>query len=212
MRGFTAELLTWHTAGKTYAIATVIGVSGSAPRPVGAAMAVDAEGAVIGGLSGGGVEAAVYELCCAALRTGQPMRETFGHSDSDAFGSTDGRLEVFVQRVDVANRAAIEAVLRANESVALIRDLNTGAAMALGSWWSVGSAFGERVVAEARVMLDAAVTGIRTVGRDDTDTTVFVESWVRARSPGSSCRTRPSSPGSELALSAGRPTMLGRPA
>lgn len=161
MHDLTAELLAWHTAAKTYALATVIGGSDTVSRPLGAAMAVDADGIVIGGCA----ETAVGELCREVLRTGQSVRETCGE------------LEVFVQRVDVANRAAIEAVLRANEAVALIRDLNTGAALALGSWWSVGSSFDHRVVAAARAMLDTAATGLRTIDCGDTETTVFVESY-----------------------------------
>lgn len=169
MRDFTAELLTWHTAGKTYALASVIGVAGSATPPLGAAMAVDAEGTVVGGLAGGRVHTAVYELCRAVLRTGHSVRETFGHSDC--------ALEVWVQRVDVANRAALEAALRSSETVALIRDLETGAALALGSWWSVGSSFDERVLARARAMLESGATGVRTMNCDNTETTVFVESY-----------------------------------
>jgi len=83
MRDLATELLQWHAAGKDYALATIIGVTGSAPRPAGAALAVDAEGAVVGSISGGCVEGAVYELCREVLRTGQPIRESFGYSNDD---------------------------------------------------------------------------------------------------------------------------------
>ncbi|MEU7141747.1 XdhC family protein [Nocardia sp. NPDC046473] len=181
MRDLAAELLQWHTAGKSYAVATVIGVSGSAPRPPGAALAVDAEGVVIGSISGGCVEGAVYELCREALRTGQPVRETFGYSDDDAFAvglTCGGKIEVFIQPITPAEYDTIEALLRSAEPVALVRDLNTGAAMALGPWWTLGATFDPVVVAEARAMLEVAATGIRVIGCGDREITIFVESHV----------------------------------
>ncbi|MFC9439804.1 XdhC family protein [Nocardia sp. NPDC057030] len=181
MRDLAAELLHWHTAGKSYAVATVIGVSGSAPRPPGAALAVDADGVVIGSISGGCVEGAVYELCRAALRTGQPVRETFGYSDDDAFAvglTCGGKIEVFVQPITPAAHGTIEALLRSAEPVALVRDLNTGAAMALGPWWTLGATFDPVVVAEARAMLELAATGVRVIGCGEREVTIFVESYV----------------------------------
>ncbi|MFI6047863.1 XdhC family protein [Nocardia sp. NPDC051321] len=181
MRDLAAELLQWHTAGKSYAVATVIGVSGSAPRPPGAALAVDTEGVVIGSISGGCVEGAVYELCREALRTGQPVRETFGYSDDDAFvvGLTcGGKIEVFIQPITPAEHDTIEALLRSAEPVALVRDLSTGAAMTLGPWWTLGATFDPVVVAEARAMLEVAATGVRVIGCGDRTVTIFVESYV----------------------------------
>ncbi|PJI84722.1 XdhC family protein [Luteimicrobium subarcticum] len=55
--------------GEPVVVATVVGVHGSAPRPVGAAMLVDASGAVVGSVSGGCVEAAVHQAACEMLAT-----------------------------------------------------------------------------------------------------------------------------------------------
>ncbi|MCU1647740.1 MAG: XshC-Cox1-family protein [Nocardia sp.] len=181
MRDIAAQLLEWHVAQQDYAIATIIGIGGSAPRPVGAALAVNSGGTVVGSISGGCVEGAVYELCRESLHTGEPIRETFGYSDSDAFAvglTCGGTIEVFVQQVTPVNCAAFEAILRSEEPVALVRDLKSGAAMALGSWWTVGESFDNTVVAEARAMLDVGATGVRTLGCDTGETTVFVESAV----------------------------------
>ncbi|RJO73627.1 XdhC/CoxI family protein [Nocardia panacis] len=171
----------WHAAGREYALASVIGVRGSAPRPVGAAMAVDSAGAVIGSLSGGCVEGAVYELCREVLRSGAPLRERFGYSGEDGFAvglTCGGSLEVFVQPVRAAARVVFDAALRAQEAVTLVRDLATGAAMALGESWCVGAEFGAEVIAEARVALELGATGVRVVGCDPQLRTVFVESRV----------------------------------
>lgn len=59
------ELQWWVEEGREFAVATVVAVGGSAPRQPGASLAVDADGAAIGSVSGGCVEGAVYELSTA---------------------------------------------------------------------------------------------------------------------------------------------------
>jgi xanthine dehydrogenase accessory factor len=142
MRELTAELLAWQAAGKSYAVASIIGITGSAPRPLGAAMAVDNEGTVIGSVSGGCVEGAVYELCTEAMRTGQTQRETFGYSDSDAFAvglTCGGVLEVFVHPVDSRDHEVLERALRAQGAVALVRDMDSGTMLVVGPDWVCAS-------------------------------------------------------------------------
>ena len=98
------ELRAWSRAGRTFAVATVISTSGSAPRPIGASMAVDADGAVIGNVSGGCVDGAVYELCREAIETGESSTHRFGYSDESAFAvglTCGGVIEVFVQPAPV---------------------------------------------------------------------------------------------------------------
>ncbi|MGV9675919.1 XdhC family protein [Nocardia sp. NPDC003482] len=134
MRDLAAHLLRWHADGATYALATVVGLTGSAPRPLGTAMAVDASGAVRGSLSGGCVEAAVHDLCQRVLTTGLPLRTRFGYTDSDAFtvGLTcGGELDVFIRRITPADYAPLEAALREPGPIALVTDLETGAAVAV---------------------------------------------------------------------------------
>ncbi|MEU9446701.1 XdhC family protein, partial [Streptomyces sp. NPDC048304] len=85
MLDLAEELERWIEEGREFAVATVVTVGGSAPRGPGAALAVDGAGTVIGSVSGGCVEGAVYELCLEALRTGESVLERFGYSDEDAF-------------------------------------------------------------------------------------------------------------------------------
>lgn len=87
MKEIIDRLTAWDHAGVPYAVATVIAVSGSAPRLPGAAMAVCADGEAVGSVSGGCVEGAVYELCLQVLETGESKRESFGYSDIDALRS-----------------------------------------------------------------------------------------------------------------------------
>ena len=82
MKEFFPEIDAWRAAGDRVAIATVVKVEGSAPRPVGATMAVSSGGDLAGSVSGGCVETAVFERprrssarasrsCCA---TASPTR------------------------------------------------------------------------------------------------------------------------------------------
>lgn len=185
VRELTERLRQWHAAGTRYAVASVVGVTGSAPRPPGAALAVDETGTVVGSVSGGCVEGAVYELCREALRTGEPRRETFGYSDSDAFAAgltCGGALEIFVHPVGSREQDVIETALSWDGPVALVRDMDSGAALALGPDRTHGARFDARVIAEARAMLDLGVTGVRVIGCGSSgspaETTVFVESYV----------------------------------
>jgi len=102
MLDIAPRLADLHAAGRPYAVATVIRVSGSAPRDPGAALAVDATGEAMGSVSGGCVEGAVYELCREAISSGRPVVERFGYSDEDAFAvglTCGGSLDVLVQPV-----------------------------------------------------------------------------------------------------------------
>jgi xanthine dehydrogenase accessory factor len=127
MRDIAEELHAWHAAGKPYAVASVVAVDGSAPRELGAALAVDAEGTAVGSVSGGCVEGAVYELCVESLQHGRPVLETFGYSDDDAFAvglTCGGKLEIFIQPVFPDREPAIETALAnmtAGEPIALAR-------------------------------------------------------------------------------------------
>ncbi|WP_411152030.1 XdhC family protein [Streptomyces sp. A30] len=96
----------WCREARPFALATVVGVTGSAPLPVGTSVAVDEDGNAVGSISGGCVEGAVYELCRQLLDDrGVPQRAWFGYSDDDAFAvglTCGGELDVLVQRVDPA--------------------------------------------------------------------------------------------------------------
>ncbi|MGW2231761.1 XdhC family protein, partial [Streptomyces formicae] len=110
MLDIAEELTRWIDEGRDFAVATVVSVGGSAPRGIGAALAVDGGGTVIGSVSGGCVEGAVYELCVQALLDGEAVVERFGYSDEDAFAvglTCGGEIEVLVDpvRADAPDRA-----------------------------------------------------------------------------------------------------------
>lgn len=109
MRDLLPQIDSWLSQGKQVAVATVVKVWGSAPRRPGSRMAVSSAGEVAGSVSGGCVEGAVFEVAREVLDTGTPRLAKFGVSDEDAFAvglSCGGEIEVFVEPVDVASRAA----------------------------------------------------------------------------------------------------------
>lgn len=108
MLDIAEELHRWVEQGRDFAVATVVAVSGSAPRRPGAALAVDSDGTAIGSVSGGCVEGAVYELCRQALEDGESVLERFGYSDEDAFAvglTCGGIIDILVTPVRAADPA-----------------------------------------------------------------------------------------------------------
>ena len=100
MRDLLPELTRWWQSGTRFALATVVGVRGSAPRQPGASMAVSADGEAIGSVSGGCVEGAVLEEAGRVL-AGEPARlVTFGITDEmvwDVGLACGGIIDVFVE-------------------------------------------------------------------------------------------------------------------
>lgn len=102
MRDVMDELAAWWRAGQTSAVGTVVGTWRSSPRQPGASMAVGPDGTVVGSVSGGCVEGAVYELAEQSRDTGMPILQRYGVSDDDAFAvglTCGGIMDIFVERV-----------------------------------------------------------------------------------------------------------------
>ncbi|MEM6851424.1 MAG: XdhC family protein [Pseudomonadota bacterium] len=72
------DLLAWRRAGERGALVTLIGVDGSAPRPLGAQMAVRENGDFVGHLTGGCAEAAIVAEALAAMEEGANRRLRYG--------------------------------------------------------------------------------------------------------------------------------------
>ncbi|MFG3269984.1 XdhC family protein [Streptomyces luteogriseus] len=126
MLDLAEPLREWIEEGRDFAVATVVAVGGSAPRPPGAALAVSADGTAIGSVSGGCVEGAVYDLCLQALQDGETLVERFGYSDEDAFAvglTCGGTIDVMITPFPggrSAESAALAAAAR-SEPVAMAR-------------------------------------------------------------------------------------------
>ncbi|MEU1232117.1 XdhC/CoxI family protein [Streptomyces sp. NPDC005828] len=198
MLDIAEELHRWVEQGRTFAVATVVAVGGSAPRQPGAALAVDSDGTAIGSVSGGCVEGAVYDLCVQALEDGKTVVERFGYSDEDAFAvglTCGGIIDILVTPVRGGVFPAALAAAVSGEAAALARIVD-GPADLLGQALLVrpdGSYEGKlgghpeldrTAAAEARAMLDAGRTGTVEIGEDGSrcgqPLTLIVESSVPA--------------------------------
>jgi xanthine/CO dehydrogenase XdhC/CoxF family maturation factor len=96
------DIEAWRASGKGVAVATVVKVEGSAPRPVGAALAVSDAGDLAGSVSGGCVETAVFEEAQEVLRSGTPRLLRYGITDEMAWDvglACGGTIEVFVEPI-----------------------------------------------------------------------------------------------------------------
>lgn len=92
----------WARAGRGVALATVIETWGSAPRPVGSHLVIDAEGRFQGSVSGGCVEGAVVEEAVEVIAQGKARTLEFGVADDTAWKvglSCGGRIRVYVEPV-----------------------------------------------------------------------------------------------------------------
>jgi len=93
----------WRARGEKIAIATVVATRRSAPRPVGAKLAVSESGELAGSVSGGCVESDVYENAREVLATGQPKLLSYGIADEEAWSvglPCGGEIDVFVERLE----------------------------------------------------------------------------------------------------------------
>ena len=193
MRDIAEDLRRLLAAGVPFAVATVVGAKGSAPRPPGSAMAVAEGGEAVGSVSGGCVEGAVYETAAGVLAGGEPVLETYGYSDDDAFAvglTCGGVLDILVAPPDRALLEDLLARLEADEPVALATVVGgpapLGASLLVGATSVTGTLGAEgldvAVTDDARGMLSAGQTGTRHYGprgqRRVDDVSVFVHSFT----------------------------------
>ncbi len=92
----------WMAAGRRVALATVVSTWGSAPRPTGSQMVVDADGRMMGSVSGGCIEGAVVEQAMAAIDDGKTRLLDFGISDDQAWEvglACGGKIQIFVEKI-----------------------------------------------------------------------------------------------------------------
>ena len=103
MKDVIDDVDAWTARGDAVALATVVGVKRSAPRPPGAKMAVNDRGEVSGAVSGGCVEGAVVEVAEEILAGAEPRLLHFGIADSEAWDvglPCGGEIDVFVERYE----------------------------------------------------------------------------------------------------------------
>ena len=196
MRDIADGLRTLLQTSRPFGLATVVGIRGSAPRPAGAAMAVDADGEALGSVSGGCVEGAVYERAATVLAGGPNVLETYGISDETAFAvglTCGGVLDVLVQQIGPEQGVLLQRILDLladNEPVGVATVVGGPAplgAMLVVTPDDVAGSLGSEgldhaVAADTRGMLSVGQTGTRHYGprgeRRVDDVAVFVHAFT----------------------------------
>ena len=111
----------WQAQDEQIALATVVRITGSAPRPVGAKMLISASGKMAGSVSGGCVEGAVFEEAQKVLKKQRPRLLHFGIADEQAWGvglACGGVIDVFVEPLDLPENLA--RCIAADQPAALV--------------------------------------------------------------------------------------------
>lgn len=133
MKDVLLDVETWLTEGRRVALATVVAVRRSAPRPPGTKMAVNDAGGVSGAVSGGCVEGAVVHVAEEVLKNGEPRLLHFGIADEDAWDVglpcggeidvlvEDGLHEEFTRIARADRRAALVTHVERPEAKLLVR-------------------------------------------------------------------------------------------
>ena len=197
MRDILDQITKWWDSGETFGLATVVNTFRSAPRDPGAALAVSDGGEVVGSVSGGCVEGAVYELAQDVVHNAQPVMQTYGVSDDAAFevGLTcGGIIDLFVEPVSrerFPELSEVAAAIREGVPVAVVTVIaGPGTVGARRLVWTdratgtlgAGARLDEAVDDDVRGMLAQGLTGVRHYGehgeRRLDDLSVFVHSFA----------------------------------
>jgi xanthine dehydrogenase accessory factor len=202
VRDILDQIVKWWDSAETFGLATVVRTFSSAPREPGAALAVASDGAVVGSVSGGCVEGAVYELSGAVSSTGQPVLQRYGISDDTAFSvglTCGGIIDIFVEPVSVhtfPELGEIAAAVDAGQPVAVATVIaGPGTVGARRVIWGVdegelrqsgtlasGDRLDQAIDDDARGMLAQGLTGVRRYGPDGErrrdELSVFVQSFA----------------------------------
>ncbi|HEX3491124.1 MAG TPA: XdhC family protein [Streptosporangiaceae bacterium] len=204
MRDILDMISKWWAADESFGLATVVSTFSSAPREPGAAMAVSGGGEVVGSVSGGCVEGAVYELASEVTASGQPVLQRYGISDDTAFSvglTCGGIIDIFVQPVSRQAYPELGQIAEAVEAgipvaaatvvsgpgLAGARRIIWGgddSAHARQSHGTLGSGdrLDQAVDDDARGMLAQGLTGVRRYGPDGErrrdELSVFVQSFT----------------------------------
>lgn len=156
MKEVIADINRWLEESQPVALATVVQTWGSAPRKVGAKMALTPDGRIAGSVSGGCVEGAVVEEGTAVLTTNYPRLLHFGVADETAWDvglACGGTIEVFVERLDTAVAHFIHTLIQNDDAGAAITVIR-GPEGVLGRKLAVSRA-GERLGTLGDAALDA---------------------------------------------------------
>jgi xanthine dehydrogenase accessory factor len=179
MRDVIPAIDRWLAEGQRVALATVVQTWGSSPRPVGAKMAISADGNMAGSVSGGCVEGAVVEAARQVLDENQPRLLHFGVADETAWEvglACGGTVEVFVRPLNAQHYEPLREHLLAERTFISATRMNGGSDVVghvLGRN-AAGETFGDQddpalqtALAEAQVWIDRGASARHSLALQD---------------------------------------------
>ena len=182
------DLDLWLDRGEEIAIATVVQVRRSAPRPPGARLAITRSGLMAGSVSGGCVEADVFERAMQVLDSHEPEVANYGIADELGFEvglSCGGSIDVLIEPLAInaewdALRRCVENDEVAVHAIGLAPESLLGRRLlTLDSGSSVGSVAGpldSLIADETQELLEVGGTKIVTLPWEGQQAQVFLES------------------------------------
>jgi xanthine dehydrogenase accessory factor len=132
----------WLRQGRQIALATVVDTWGSSPRQASARMAITADMAMVGSVSGGCVETAVVQEAVDCLATQRPRLLHYGVSDETAWNvglACGGQMSIFVEPLDLGWWDYASKAVRDNHALTTVTILE-------------GEGAGKKVVSDFTVM------------------------------------------------------------
>ncbi len=196
-KGAGAVATGWINEGRRVAAATLVEALGSSPFEPGATMYVDAAGTIEGTVTGGCVEAALFEEASEVLGGGAPRVKTYGISDDVAAGvglMCGGTVRVLVS--ELAGEAAgvhAAALAAAGEGrpaalATVVDGERAGAKLAIVDGESVGGLGGpdlldRAVERDARGALAQGRSALRRFGADGRQTGTEIQVWIEVFAP-----------------------------
>lgn len=181
----------WRAKGDAVALATVVRAYGSAPRREGAKMAVSSEGDLVGSVSGGCLEADVFEHAQLVLKGGEPELLKYGVTDDMAFEvglACGGQVEINVEPLLTAQGPAplyeqVRQAVADDRGCALatvVRGPNRGAKLLVyedgATQGSLGNTDLDRqVAAQVPTLLDQEASRLLTLQVKGEEALVFVD-------------------------------------
>jgi xanthine dehydrogenase accessory factor len=178
------QLRAWAGEDRAAAMATVVDVRRSAPRPPGAKMAVGPGGAVVGAVSGGCVEAQVVMAAELVLADGRPRLLHLGIADADAWsvglpcgGEIDVWVEPFERGGPLAAFAELAALSRRAAVVTIVdAPVRVGARMLVDDGGATRGSLGDPLLDHAaRTHADELMWAERSEVRQEGETLLFVD-------------------------------------
>ena len=189
MKDILPDLDLWHSQGEEIALATVVRVKRSAPRPPGARLCATRSGRMSGSVSGGCVEADVLVRAMQVLDTRTPEIVTYGIADELGFRvglSCGGSIDVLIEPYAVdgewdALRRSVERQTGVVYAIGLSPASLLGRRLARvidgGTVGSIDPALDDRIVEECDELLRMGGTRVASMPWEGEKADVFLEAF-----------------------------------